>query len=79
MVDYLFDYITKSSFANVSVILNKLETQLHKGKLTIEKLFKITFFFQNAFGLEYLSSVGWSLYILYSFLQENLWEKKGKK
>ncbi len=50
---------TESSFAKVSVLLKRLKTlKLLKGKLTIEKLFKITSFLQNAIGLEYVTSGG---------------------
>ncbi len=59
MVDCMTTLQTESSFARVSVLLNRLKAlKLHKGKLTIEKLFKIAFFLQNAVGREYFTSVG---------------------
>ncbi len=54
MVDYLYVHYKQSqAFLKVSVLLNRMKTlKLHKGKLIIDKLFKITFFLQNAIGLE---------------------------
>ncbi len=71
---------TESSFAKVSVVLNRVKTlKLSKGKLTIEKLFKITFFPQNAVGLEYLTSVGYSLYMYYTDFYKKTFENRPRR